>query len=822
MQVPRPSGGDTRMDELPGVRVGAVGGAEHFGGVRARELQGLAGAMGGVGDSLLGEAIRRRRIEDDAFVTNAVNQAHLQYADLSKSLFDNLKGEKAVDAPEEVTKILQTMRGGIERNLRTKNQKNLFSGAWNAFAKNAELGAIKYRDVEIENFRNTSLAAQNQLILQDATAAVTQPGGIDAVLGPANRVPWALEAIIQNTYKKNEGQPPEAVELEVRAATEKFYTEQLNALATESPEAALDFLSRDKVREGIPKAKYKRYVEAFGQSRDLNAASRAAMTDVESGQYDPAGLMRRAFELFPDNLDARQSYLATADNYDRRKEMAAKAETVQKRAETWGAWAATGYDIERVPAAAAGDPELLGKMIDFGNKFSKAAGGGMRERAVPAYSALLDVARMPMDQRLAHLENPENFEKIMAQCGGDNELYKRVADGTLESYLNGGKGGSGNGTGTGGGAVKFDLDKAFQNNFLVMRGSPGIGTVWDADFDQKDPSHQKFYDNFAHQYNLRMQDPASFPGKSPESRPEDVFYRLVRDINDGAVDISKPTYEEFMRGSDDGKRPAVSVPANELGETEKTINRGEPAVAEFDPAAGRMVRWGVLDVDSSDANNGVFVDLVGATSSAKVAYERGTLDIGGQTLAYEPGWRIVVMKHSGYTKVYDQGWNFKGELPPAPGNAAEPPAATGKQAYPPPAMSRVMEREIADLRERHPPGKVLGQWTGDVWFFEYPGGYRTYSRNGELLGEQSADAASQPSFAENFEPPEESEEDAVRREYDQEVARLRDLESEMDLVKEYKSWNRVAKMNMYDKMIRDQKARVKAVQTKYAGIYGSR
>ncbi|MCD8138321.1 MAG: hypothetical protein LUE17_00820 [Planctomycetaceae bacterium] len=344
LQVPKPSHGNIRTPNMPNVRVGVQASADAFGGGRARQVKELAHAGLRTGNVMLSEAQRRQAIEDDALIISRINKGQMAVADQKKALFEKLRGEDALKAPAEMKNLLQSVRGELESGLRTKNQKDRFTRAWSALSQQSQLDAISYRDAETLNYRNNQLDAQNDLLLlrQGQTAAAT--GDLTSILGPSDMEPWALTAMIQNTRKRYENEPPEVVELKIANATERYYTEMAKSLAAEHPDKAVELLSSEKAKKGIPADKHSELMSSYYKAA-IEVDQKAS---IEEGTKEAVSIIQQAYAADgAKNTDAimAQVYVAMMNRYG--VDTAGKIMPNVERFKKYGDAAQKKYDEEQ-------------------------------------------------------------------------------------------------------------------------------------------------------------------------------------------------------------------------------------------------------------------------------------------------------------------------------------------------------------------------------------------------------------------------------------------------------------------------------------------
>lgn len=728
--IPRTPGRGRIPTASGGQQIGGFVNASDLDGGASQNVSNLSNAAGAVGDALYQRGLRQTaalRREADLLYRHTVEEQ-------ASALFKTT-GRDAFSAPDEMRKIQRVAAEAASKDMNPMIRE-MFDRDRAPYDLRMDLRANDHADKQTYQYNIQTIEAGMKKGLDDVAAF---PGdGVQFI----NTIENGKNSIAE-LYA---GSPAEYIAQKQQEYAEMAAEARANALLQDpdyGPQAALDFINggiAEEIGSGALKVKFdqlRKRIEAAKENTDI---AQAAMADVESGQYDSAALMRRGYELYPDDAKAAQMYINIADNYATRKRNAQTEAVVQKQTELWNAWAETGYDINKIPMDVVGDHTLFEKMINFGIKLDKAAGGGMKERSVPSYGALLGVSKMPMQERLAYLENPVNFERVMTQCGGDMDMYKRVANGTLPTYLNGGSGAS-DGSGSGRGSERFDLDAAFRNNFRIMRGNPGIGWVSDSAFDAKNEKHKSFYDNFVHHYNLRMRDKEGYPGTSPEKRSEDVFYDLIRDINNKpGFDMSKPTHEQFMQKQDTPL--TVGGTFSELTEAQQSLTGGVsiPMTAREDAVSGTIVKLGALDVNSTDDDIGVTEDLFNARpQEALIAFDRGTISIYGQEATVEPGWTVATMP-SGMVRIYDTANAPVGDpiLPPVTDTAAPTPPSSLERYPEPEYQSEAMKRAVRRAKERYgeDSGDVRWEWDDIMgqWDLVTPNGISHWTKNGSPAG----------------------------------------------------------------------------------------
>lgn len=350
MQVPKVQGMDVSAQGIPGVRVGTSADAASFGANQYRDLRKLAGAVQGVGDAVLAEAQKRQKIEDDAFVTNRINQAHVRFAEESANVYEQFRGEKSVNAPAEIGKVLQSIQNDLDRGLQNQNQREAFSRSFSSLSGQAQVGAVEYRDKEIQNEQINARLAQNALISKEAAAKVLAAGGVAAVLnGPERGI------VTMNIDKLTEGQSAEFRELKRQEALTAFDTEQLTTLAAQDPARALDYLADERVQGVLGVARVGELREKYETARikietdqlDSEAAL-WALDEIKNNKGEmPLDLKEKLIRKF----GRKRAELAYADanaqvsvfNTQQTKEMAIAAE------ERWNTFLGDGEGKWKIP-----------------------------------------------------------------------------------------------------------------------------------------------------------------------------------------------------------------------------------------------------------------------------------------------------------------------------------------------------------------------------------------------------------------------------------------------------------------------------------------
>lgn len=349
MQVPTKNPG-VGMQGMGNASAGPYADASHFGADNYRDLHNFGGAVQHAGNSLLAEAQQRKKREDDAFVRDTVNQAQTRYLEESKGIFGK-SGVDAKGAPEEMDKLLQGMRKDLEKKLQNGNQRRAFENAWAYMSTDAQRAAILHRNKQMEVYEKQTHAAQNLTVSKKAAEAVLQPGGVDTVLnGPS------LEVIRINTDALTEGQPEEARELARAQAYATFHLEQINSLATLGPEAVLDYLDRDKVKEAFSTAEWKglksKFSEALQNAKEGEANTDASLWAIEEYRKGTPleDIQVMALRRYPDDPDrAKLAFVSAQTQANLVKESTAK-EVAQKTEQAWNRFIDTGEIDPATPA----------------------------------------------------------------------------------------------------------------------------------------------------------------------------------------------------------------------------------------------------------------------------------------------------------------------------------------------------------------------------------------------------------------------------------------------------------------------------------------
>ncbi|MCD8349895.1 MAG: hypothetical protein LUC93_04705 [Planctomycetaceae bacterium] len=608
MQVPKPTHGSVRQPNMPNVRVGVQANADAFGGGRARQIQDLAQAGQRAGNVLISEAQVRQERDDETFTMGAIVEARKQLDNERQSLYEKYKGKDAVNLHTELESRLQSVRQKTESGLQNAKQRERFNRAFMAISSQENQRAFSYRDQQVEAARIKTFQDVITGVGAESQAKITAATGYEeALAGPQ------LKIILDTTDKLTEGQSDESRQLARTNATKAWHQDNVKAAGNISPELALKYLGDDRVKGAFSEGDWMGLRKGYEVAAEYSEIAQMAMDAHDSEdpekRMDSDQAMRFAWEKWRDNKTKRDQFLANYDNYGQRKKIAKDAETVETRSGLTASWIAAGYDISNLSGEDAGrlaqDVQFMGALATLGPRMQRALNGGMLEKAVPNYSELSRVSDMSDDKRKSHLQDPANYVKLVESAGGDKDKIKLVEQGKFNQWWTGGSSGSGSGSGTG--SARTDIDLLFKNNFAVLRGNPGEGWYGQDAYDSTNNQPPQIYDNFMHYYGQRIKDVAAYPGQSPESRAQDIAYELMRDINNGDVDINRPTYETFVEDhADDG---SVTIEVGSLTENEATLWHKAPLGTlkeTIDPETKKTVKWHEFSLEEA----GKFVPLV--------------------------------------------------------------------------------------------------------------------------------------------------------------------------------------------------------------------
>lgn len=713
MKVPNISGGDTRMGSMPDVRIGNMATAEQFGAGNSRQMQQLGNALQHAGHSVLDEAQRRQRKEDDAFVTSAVNKLHMSYADESKKLFDQYKGDKAVEAPAAVDKMLQTMRGDLEKTLRNRNQKEAFAQAWDSFAKNSAIGAMRYRDDQIEQFRNTELNAQNELVTRQALEVAAQPGGMGMVLGNANIGSAYLSVIEGNTDKLTEGMPAEARQLARESAVQNFHTKILGALSVDDPAKALEYLSMERVKNALPAADVKKLRTAYEKQREKleeNDMTQHAVTMAielyESGG-DKAALYKRLARTY--GKDAAKSALATwndlaalepekeGDKITADEERAAvlKGMDGPQEGESDEAYRRRLYtearDIKLAELAVKAyeghekrdqDRQKLERTASKQQIWQQFSESGYDASAIPPeirnedaafFKELVDYAdwynkpgREKIDPDFHWIyqmeqKSPEELREWLnapAQDGRESNfdtMLRKTAGNTtyinklFKQSLESGTGG-GKGDGTFKGAAKFDPAGFFENAYGDVFQKGIIWTAPENYYDADTNTAKSRRNGFLLRFNNALAEKEAEIGRAATSLEQrDIAFEILKEARTSPDILDSSFYTEK---SPVEQSPELSVAVDALPPAERQWNQGEDVVVKAPVPGVEEAPFGSISPTNTRMLGPDIIDY--KPTEVLRAYRPGRLGniqyVPGDVLAYGRFNEIVVFDQSGVAK----------------------------------------------------------------------------------------------------------------------------------------------------------------------------
>ncbi|MCC8108477.1 MAG: hypothetical protein LIQ30_05405 [Planctomycetes bacterium] len=422
MQVPKVQGGNLAARGPGRVQIGTTANASHFGADQYRDLSTLGQTMQKAGASLLDEAQARQSNEDRTFVRDQINQARLTYMERSQEIFSRT-GKDADTAPADMAALLDTMKAEHDKALGdNQNRRALFDNAWSELVRQGDEDALAHRLAQMAVYDQETLDGQNAAVTVEAARQVVAPGGIDVVL----KYPYQ-EIIQRNIAERYRGRPPEVVALRQHEALKTFHLEQLKNLETVGPEAALDYLGRDPVRNVFTPAEHQALLADFDKAKQERLASdRAkqlaldAMADARTGM--------------PEN-DARQAYLGdpTLDDKDveaklnafkaaRVADNAAKiAERTTREDQLRNAYAEAGFIPSAIPDDLRVTARERAELVKWGNSFTENGG----KDSPPDVGYLMRLDGMSQAELQAILLDYERCAEFYAKVGGHQSRYAK-------------------------------------------------------------------------------------------------------------------------------------------------------------------------------------------------------------------------------------------------------------------------------------------------------------------------------------------------------------------------------------------------------------
>lgn len=718
---------------LPQVAAGPMANADDFGASNARELSRFGSAVQGLGHEVIRQDQIRRQKHDDAFVRDRINDMHTQWTEASKDIFSK-QGADAGNAPELAQQFFDNYRTSNQNQLENKRQQEAFGKAWQAFRTQSVNEAIGHRDEQDLIFQQETLDGQNAGISQEARdnfAAANTPDGRAVNAG-------RLQQIMANVDQRYSGHPPEVISLKRREAATTFHNGILTAM---EPKDALEYLEQDGVKAAFGAAAVKQLQEKFKQAKQSNDVAQAAIADVESNQYDSAALMRRAYELYPDDTQAADMYLKLADSYSTRKRNTENAKGVEQTANAWSAFAESNYDIRSLPnEIRSNNPKLFREMIDYAEWYNKAGGGDKLDPDLLFQDGLL---RMQPAELTAWLNQPGNYDHMMRKMAGNQGEIRRVLEWARKEDAGGGSGGTG-GAGGGGGAgqsTKFNASDWFQNNYGAMYSKSFLGfTTGPRPYDRKNEEDASRENGFRLRFNRAVAEKESETGKKTTyQEQEEIAFDLVREVRAGRVNLDSNIYNASTAAQTIQELPAK---VEELTPEQMPFHRGESIVTRQEPG-GQPQRFGKLDPYQTDIAVGGVIDPVyqarNMITDIVTAYDSGVKTVGEESIAYEPGWKLVTMK-DGAVEVYDETWRYRDTVHSVKasgqaggGNGVAPVAET---TIPAPPILGMLRKDLEEYAKKHPDTPVDPEWTGSRYILRTPGALKVYDGGGFLLDSQ--------------------------------------------------------------------------------------
>ncbi|MCD8352436.1 MAG: hypothetical protein LUC93_17670 [Planctomycetaceae bacterium] len=422
MKVPNIQGGNQAMRGPGRVQVGNYANASHFGADKARDLAGIGSAIQKAGAAVLDEAQNRQFKEDKSFVRDQISQARLAYLEKSQDIFKR-QGKDADTAPQDMATLLETMKKDHDKALGdNKNRREMFESAWSQLARQGDEEALAHRLTQMDVYDQETLDGQNAAATVEAGKRVVQPGGIDAVLAD----PYT-EIIKRNIAERHKGQPPEVVALRQTEALKTFHLEQLKNLGAVGPDAVLDYLGRDAVKDTFSPAEYKALHADFDKAlRDKQDSDRAKQLDLDAMTDARAGMSEN---------DAREAYLSDPNLSD--KDVEAKLNTFKaaRTAEKSGkvadrsdrenqlrdAYAEAGFIPSAIPDDLKVTARERAELIKWGNTFTENGG----KDSPPDVSYLMRLDALSQGELQDILLDEEKAEEFYNKVGGHKSQYAK-------------------------------------------------------------------------------------------------------------------------------------------------------------------------------------------------------------------------------------------------------------------------------------------------------------------------------------------------------------------------------------------------------------
>ncbi len=707
----------SKMPGIPDVRMG-VGNvsAADFGGEQFQDLYRLGQAVQRDGNAQMQWAIRKYDERAEAEATTAM----ANYMDTVGKRRDELftkKGQEAFTTRKDLETFSTQQADTLGQNLTTDRAKEFFGKSRQNYDLQNNQAADRHTLREQDAYRQTAIAAENEKLSQDALA----------MNGDEVRIASNLQQIKANNARLYAGQPQDFIDVKNNDAVMTVTQQVAEARAREfGPKAALDFLNSGiDVEFTTPgaKAKFELLKKQYSEASDSKFISDTAMLWVDS-DFPSDDIMKRAYDMYPDDPKSAQFLIGIADNYRARKIDTQNREITQAKSEAWSFFAKGGFNVDSIPIELRNsNPTLFREMVDYSTWFNKAG----NEKLDPDLGWLDRMRQMKPSELRAWLEGPPmvfnegqpgefsigRYDFLMRKAGNSMDEVNKIRERSLKSDEEVRASGGGSGSGSGG-SSSVNPDDWFENNYGAMYET---GWWWKspAAYDPKSQEAKNQGNGFRVRYKDRLaQEEKQLGRKANPEEQKSVAFQLIRDVRDGVVKLDSPYFDEQQAAATAGEE--MPVQKTSLTPDQQRLAGGNEVYAVGDPGAGTVRKFARLKLNSVD----VPADAAYLKPESAVrALDRG--EFGG--IAYEPG-DVIVRGENGVLSVFGQNMEFKGgRIPPAT-SAAQGQAA--KPAIPEPAKSK----EILALEKKG----VAFQWNGEVgkWVGSGPDGMRhIVERNGK-------------------------------------------------------------------------------------------